>query len=147
MEFSIKNLFSKCDQIRCFLQIWSHLLKKVLIENFTSCAVYVIQSFWFTILHWFFLTLCYQIIVFQYCNVICRSLSNVAMVVRVSVFLSPSFRVPFVGVSVFRVLILVVSVFRISVLRVSVFNSLVLVVQIFRFPVLEVPVVEPWSLQ
>ena len=27
MKFSIKNFFSKCDQIRCFLRIWSHLLK------------------------------------------------------------------------------------------------------------------------
>ena len=24
MEFSIKDFFSKCDQIRSFLQIWSH---------------------------------------------------------------------------------------------------------------------------
>ena len=31
--------FSKCDQIRSFLQIWSHLPKKSLIENFIFCAV------------------------------------------------------------------------------------------------------------
>ena len=30
MKFSIKDFFSKCDQIR----IWSHLLKKSLMENF-----------------------------------------------------------------------------------------------------------------
>ena len=34
MKFSIKDLFSKCDQIRSFLWIWSHLLKKSLMENF-----------------------------------------------------------------------------------------------------------------
>ena len=34
MRFSIKNLFSKCDQIRSLLQIWPHLLKKSLMENF-----------------------------------------------------------------------------------------------------------------
>ena len=34
MKFSIKNFFSKCDQIRSFLRIWSHLLKKSLMENF-----------------------------------------------------------------------------------------------------------------
>ena len=34
MNFSIKNFFSKCDQIRSFLWIWSHLLKKFLMENF-----------------------------------------------------------------------------------------------------------------
>ena len=34
MKFSIQNFFSKCDQIRSILQIWSHLLKKSLIENF-----------------------------------------------------------------------------------------------------------------
>ena len=33
-EVSIKDFFSKCDQIRSFLQIWSHLLKKSLMENF-----------------------------------------------------------------------------------------------------------------
>ena len=27
MKFSIKDFFSKCDQIRSFLQIWSHLMK------------------------------------------------------------------------------------------------------------------------
>ena len=30
----IKDFFSKCDQIRSSLQIWSHLRKKSLIENF-----------------------------------------------------------------------------------------------------------------
>ena len=39
MKFSIKNLLSKCDQIRIFLLIWSHLPKKLLIKNFTLCAV------------------------------------------------------------------------------------------------------------
>ena len=34
MKFSIKDFFSKCDQIRRKLQIWSHLLKKSLMENF-----------------------------------------------------------------------------------------------------------------
>ena len=39
MKFSIKDFFSKCDQIRKKLQIWSHLRKKSLMENFTFCAV------------------------------------------------------------------------------------------------------------
>ena len=38
IKFSIKDFFSKCDQIRRKLQIWSHLLKKSLIENFDFCA-------------------------------------------------------------------------------------------------------------
>ena len=42
MMFSIKDLFSKCDQIRGFLQIWSHLLKKYFMENFIFCAVIVV---------------------------------------------------------------------------------------------------------
>ena len=33
MKYSIKDFFSKCDQIRSFLLIWSHLLKKSLMEN------------------------------------------------------------------------------------------------------------------
>ena len=39
MEFSIKDFFIKCDQIRRKLQIWSHLLKKSLMDNFIFCAV------------------------------------------------------------------------------------------------------------
>ena len=39
MNFAIKDFFSKCDQIHSFLQIWSHLLKKSLMENSTFCAV------------------------------------------------------------------------------------------------------------
>ena len=39
MKFSIKDFFSKCDQIRRKLRIWSRLLKKSLLENFISCAV------------------------------------------------------------------------------------------------------------
>ena len=34
MIFSIKDFLSKCDQIRRKLRIWSHLLKKSLMENF-----------------------------------------------------------------------------------------------------------------
>ena len=40
MNFSIKDFFSKCDQIRRKLQIWSHLLKKSLMENFNFYAVH-----------------------------------------------------------------------------------------------------------
>ena len=38
MKFSIKDFFSKCGFSR-FLRIWSHLLKKSLMENFIFCAV------------------------------------------------------------------------------------------------------------
>ena len=40
-KFSIKDSFSKCDQIRSFLRIWSHLLKKSLMDNFMFCAVFL----------------------------------------------------------------------------------------------------------
>ena len=30
MKFSIKDFFSKCDQILCKLQTWSNLLKEIL---------------------------------------------------------------------------------------------------------------------
>ena len=40
MKFSIKDFFSKCDQIRRKLRIWSHLLKKLLMENFIFCVVF-----------------------------------------------------------------------------------------------------------
>ena len=41
MKFAIKDFLSKCDQIRSLLPIWSHLLKKSLMENFIFCAVFV----------------------------------------------------------------------------------------------------------
>ena len=34
MKFSIKDFFSKCEQMFSFLRFWSHLLKKSLIEIF-----------------------------------------------------------------------------------------------------------------
>ena len=39
MKFSIKDFFSKCDQILRKLRIWSHLRKKSLMENFIFYAV------------------------------------------------------------------------------------------------------------
>ena len=38
MKISIKDFFSKCDQIRRKLQMWSHLLKKFLVEIFFFCV-------------------------------------------------------------------------------------------------------------
>ena len=35
MRFFFKDFFGKCDKIRRKLQIWSHLLKKSLMENFS----------------------------------------------------------------------------------------------------------------
>ena len=40
MKFSITEIFSKCDQIRRKLRIWSHLLNKSVMENFIFCAVF-----------------------------------------------------------------------------------------------------------
>ena len=42
---SITDFFNKCDQIRSFLRIWSHLLKKSLMENFIFCAVDVFSGY------------------------------------------------------------------------------------------------------
>ena len=39
LKFSIKDFFSKCDQIHGKPRIWSHLLKKSLMENFIFCVV------------------------------------------------------------------------------------------------------------
>ena len=50
MKFFIKNFFRKCDQIRRKLRIWSHLLKKLLMENFIFCAViFLSETFQFII--------------------------------------------------------------------------------------------------
>ena len=57
MKFSIKDIFSKCDQIRSFLRIWSHLLKKSLMKNFIFCAVSVE-------------TKCFLFLTFELCDII-----------------------------------------------------------------------------
>ena len=43
MKFPIEYFFSKCDQIRSLPRIWSHLLKKFLMQSFIFCAV----MFWY----------------------------------------------------------------------------------------------------
>ena len=45
MQFSIKDFSSKCDQIRILQRIWSHLLKKSLMENFIFFSVGAINCF------------------------------------------------------------------------------------------------------
>ena len=39
IKFSIKDFFSKCDQIRRKLRIWSYLLKKSLMQSLIFCVV------------------------------------------------------------------------------------------------------------
>ena len=43
-KFPIKEFFSKCDQVRRKLRIWSHLLKKYLMENFIFCTVIALHA-------------------------------------------------------------------------------------------------------
>ena len=40
IKFFITDFFSKCDQICSFLRMWSHLLKKSVMEKFIFCLVY-----------------------------------------------------------------------------------------------------------
>ena len=44
MKFSIKDFFTKYDRNRRKLWVWSLLLKKFLVENFTFCAVTHLQN-------------------------------------------------------------------------------------------------------
>ena len=47
MKFSIKDFFKKCDQIRSFLRIFSHLLKKILNRKLTFlCSVFFEKDPW-----------------------------------------------------------------------------------------------------
>ena len=45
MKFSIKDFFSKCDQIRSFLGIWSYLVKQSLMKNVIYLAVFSENSY------------------------------------------------------------------------------------------------------
>ena len=42
MKFSIQDSFNKYEEICSFLRIWSHLLKKSLMKNFSFCAVKIV---------------------------------------------------------------------------------------------------------
>ena len=44
MKYSIKDLFSNIHQILRKLRIWSHLLKKSLMENFIFYTLYSVSS-------------------------------------------------------------------------------------------------------
>ena len=44
MKFSTQDLFTKFDEIRIFLRIWSHLMKKSLVGNLIFVAVKIIQK-------------------------------------------------------------------------------------------------------
>ena len=44
LKFSIKDFFSKFDDICSFLWIWSHWLKNSLMENFILCAVVEVRG-------------------------------------------------------------------------------------------------------
>ena len=40
MKFFVKDFYSKCDQMRSFLRIWSRLLKKSL---FVQCSAFLLE--------------------------------------------------------------------------------------------------------
>ena len=50
----IKDFFSKCDQTRRKLGIWSHLLKKSLMLNFIFCAVILFMLHFFSFQSFYF---------------------------------------------------------------------------------------------
>ena len=54
MKFSIKNCFSKCDEI-------SHLLKKSLMENFIFCAVIISDLLAFLVMMLFSSFCCFSV--------------------------------------------------------------------------------------
>ena len=43
-KFSVQNFFSKCEEIRIKLRIYSHSLNKSLTENFILCVVNITGS-------------------------------------------------------------------------------------------------------
>ena len=55
MEFSIKDFFNNYDQIRSFLRIWSHLLKKI--SFFVQCKLLIFHLWLWLLLLSIYLTL------------------------------------------------------------------------------------------
>ena len=62
-NFFINGYFNKCDQIRSFLWIWSHLLKKSLMENFIFCAVYTPVNYVFLLKSRLLILCCFCVLV------------------------------------------------------------------------------------
>ena len=67
MKFSIKDFFSKCDQMWRKLRIWSHLLKRSLMENFIFCAViYQLCITLYLFMHSFFVRVGMRLAIFSH---------------------------------------------------------------------------------
>ena len=62
MKFSIKDFFSQCDQIRSFLRIWSHVLKKSSMGNVIFLCGYIFKI-WKTLFLYFWSKLKYIFLV------------------------------------------------------------------------------------
>ena len=62
VKFSIKGFFSKCDQIRRKLRIWSHLLKKSLIKklHFLCIVMEITRVYMCASEIWSFSNFCFQ---------------------------------------------------------------------------------------
>ena len=67
MKFSINHFFSKCDQIRRKLRIWSHLLKRSLMENFVfSAVIYQLCITLYLFMHSFFVRVGMRLAIFSH---------------------------------------------------------------------------------
>ena len=75
MNFSVKNLFSKCDHIRIKLRIYSHLLNKSLTEKFIFCVLNII-GFTTEYCKFFFKPNCRSLIYFTSINTWQRLISS-----------------------------------------------------------------------
>ena len=81
LKFSIKDFFSKCNQISRRLRIWSHLLKKPLINKFIFWAVLYDH-----------LTLFSSCVLYFYCNFLSSYQEMAAVLFNFQMWFS--FRVP-----------------------------------------------------
>ena len=75
MNFSVKNLFSKCVHIRIKLRIYSHLLNKSIMENFIFCVVSII-GFTTDSFKFFFKSNCQSLLYFTSINIWHRLVSS-----------------------------------------------------------------------
>ena len=85
MNFSVKNLFSKCEHIRIKLRIYSHLLNKSLTENFIFCVVNII-GFTTESCKFFFKTNCQSLVYFTSINSLLFTSILLALAVNKSTF-------------------------------------------------------------
>ena len=101
MKFSIKEFFSKYNQIRRKLRIWSHLLKKSSMENFIFlCSDIMLEVISWLLFYFFFLNLSLLVTQFSSISIPSHAFNEILLMqitLKLGVMLDPRKCVPLIS--------------------------------------------------